>query len=124
MKKLFTMVFCIGMGTSVYGAEGLIYRSSFTQTNETKTIAASNVVTNGSTVTVNAGYLAAVVVTSASVPTGLLKLYNSTFTTNNQFANITLGTVGYYDFKDSQLQGLTYTTSNNNSGVTIIYRKN
>lgn len=109
-------VLALGLSSIAY-AGGPIAYSSFTATTDS-TLLRSATSTNTIVQT-----LTAVVVSSASAASGaVLKIYNSTWTTSNQVAMISLTTVGYYPFNDTVLKGIFYTTTGNSSGVTIIYK--
>lgn len=108
MKKLLVMLLLLSAG--IAGADPItLNKSSYTTTSDTAYIAARN--------------LDAVVVSSAGVAAGNLKIYNSTYTTSGLIANISLGTLWEYDFKNLQVKGIYYViTSNSAAGVTILYK--
>lgn len=54
---------------------------------------------------------------------GTLKIYDSVGAATNQIANISLASVGCYRYEILISSGLVYTTTNNASGVTILYKK-
>lgn len=97
-------------------AGGSVAYSSYTATNDTALLRSAT-----STNTI-AQTLSAVVVASTSPAGGVLKIYNSTWTTTNQIANIGLISTGYYEFHDVVVKGIYYTTVGNTNGVTIIYK--
>jgi hypothetical protein len=115
MKKLITILSVLACSTLAY-AGGPVAYSSYTATNDTALLRS---VTSTNTIVQT---LSAVVVASTSPAGGVLKIYNSTWTTNNQIANIGLTTNGYYEFHDVVLKGIYYTTVGNTNGVTIIYK--
>lgn len=115
MKKILITLFALASSTLAF-AGGPIAYSSFTATNDTNKLLRSVTSTNTIVQT-----LSAVVVSSASVG-GQLLIYNSTWTTTGQVANISLNNTGYYEFHDVVLKGITYSTTGNTSGVTIIYK--
>lgn len=84
-------------------------RSSFTQTNETSYIAATHLDK---------------VVVGVTSSNGVLVVYNSTHTTSSVVvSSISLGTVGTYDFNNTQVNGIYYKTTSNANGVSILYKK-
>lgn len=112
MKRLLAALLLLS--TPALAVEPLtVNRSSRTATNETAYIEAS--------------YLDKVIVPIATA-SGVLEIYSSTYTTtvstnNVLVASITLGTVGMYDFANTQVKGIYYKTSTATNGVTIIYKK-
>lgn len=115
MKKLIMGVMALFVPMALY-AGGPVAYSSFTATNDTGKLLRSVTSTNTIVQT-----LSAVVVSSASAG-GQLLIYNSTWTTTGQVANISLNVTGYYEFHDVVMKGITYSTTGNGSGVTIIYK--
>lgn len=89
------------------------FDSSYTVTNET-----TKLIFNTPPGTV----LAQINVSSVSTG-GLLQVYDSSDTATNKIANVTLATVGSYRYEVRLSSGLTYTTTGNGAGVTIIYKR-
>ena len=114
MKKY--IIGLLALASTAAFAGGPIAYSSYTATNDTAVLRSA---TSTNTIVQT---LSAVVVASTSPAGGFLKIYNSTWTTNNQIANIGLSTNGYYEFHDTVLKGIYYTTVGNTNGVTIIYK--
>lgn len=114
MKKVILMLLALAFPALAF-AGGPIAYSSFTVTNDSALIRSA---TSTNTV-VNT--LSAVIVSSPTAG-GMLKIYNSTWTTSNQVANISLATVQQYQFNDTVLKGIFYVITSNANGVTIIYK--
>lgn len=91
-----------------------IYRASYTATNET----AAEIQQGNQSV----DFLHAVIISSATTG-GVLKLYDSQGSASSLFALIDLSAKNDFAFDVWLSSGLTYTTSGNSNGVTIIYRK-
>lgn len=102
-------VFVKPNGDVVYG--GINY-SSFTATNETGA-------------EISGAYSLAYINVSSATPGGLLSIYDSKKSTSAvyQIGKIDLSTVHSYIYDIRLSSGLTYTTSSNSNGVSIIYKK-
>lgn len=115
MKKLFLAL------TLFLAGVGRIYAdtpasSSYTATNDTQLLRSQT-----STNTIVRTLVGVIVSSPSSV--GLLKIYNSTYTTaGSTVATISLATVQNYDFHSVVLRGIYYITTGNSNGVTILYR--
>lgn len=110
MKLLLKTVAVLSLlcGVSFAADPKTVNKSSFTTTNHSGYIAAS--------------FLDKVVIGSATA-SGTMAVYNSTWTTVNQIANISFATVGDRDFANLQVKGLWVVITNNSaSGVTILYK--
>lgn len=108
MKRMLSLCLAVLSPTLAFCIEpNIVNKSSFTQTNDTKYIAAN--------------FLDKVVV-GVATSGGTLEIYNSTWTTQVLVSSITLGTVFTHDFDDTRLRGLYYRTTGNSNGVTIIYK--
>lgn len=70
---------------------------------------------------ISAAYLDKVIVAMTSSG-GVLRLFNSTWTTSVQISSISLGTIATHDFSNMQVQGLFLSINNNANGVTILYK--
>jgi hypothetical protein len=87
-----------------------VYKSSFTKTNDT-----TKYITDSR-------YLKAIVVSSATAG-AFCTVYNSTWTAANQvLPAVDLGTLGVYEVNLYMDQGITYTTTGNANGVSLIWR--
>lgn len=113
MKKLILVLSVLACSKAFAGSP--IAYSSFTATNDSALLRSA---TSTNTIVQT---LSAVIVSSISTG-GTLKIYNSTYTTANQVAAVSLGTVGLYQFNDVVMKGIFYTITNNAAGVTIIYK--
>jgi hypothetical protein len=88
-------------------------RSSFTITNDT---------TKHISGTQPSSVLMEVIVSSPTVG-GLLRIYDSQGSATSQVANVTLQNAASYNFDLIISSGITYTTTLNGNGVTMIWRK-
>ena len=86
-----------------------VFASSFTKTAESAYIPA--------------GYFYGVIIGSASVGSGNIAVYDSTWTTVNQIGNIGIDTKGVYEYQTYLKNGLYYVISGNSAGLSIIWRK-
>lgn len=109
MKRLLLSLTCLVATVSMAEALDiqLVNRSSFTQTNESKYLAAN--------------YLDKIIV-GATSSGGSLKIYNSTHTTDTLISSVTLTAGTVLEFDDLKVSGLYYVTGSNTNGVTIIYK--
>lgn len=107
MKKVFALLLLCA-GTS-FAEPITLNRSSFTQTND-------------ATKCITATHLDKVIVGVTSTA-GVLRIYNSTWTTTPVISSITLATVGTYDFGNLAVAGICYITNSNSNGVTILYKR-
>jgi hypothetical protein len=115
MKRLFlSLIAVVGMSlvTNCYAGDTVSFnRSSFTQTSDAGVYISSS------------GYLDSVVIGVASTG-GVLKIYNSSWTTNSVLvSSISLATVQNIYFNNVQLKGIYYVVDRNSNGVTIIYKQ-
>src|SRR5690349_6737518 len=111
MKKLFAVVASLLLASPLMAFETRTLYSSFTTTNDTLQQISS------------AKTLERVVVSSVTAG-GLLTVYDSRGSASRIVAVVTLGVANYYDFEITVSSGLTYSTTANSGGVTIIYTKN
>jgi hypothetical protein len=112
MKKTITLLLLLAGVSQISNADtSRISVSSFTLTNESSCI--------------QARYLVGVNVGGASGVGSTIKIFNSTFTVTSvpQVSSISLNTVMSYQYSDTSVKGICYTTLLNVAGVTIIYAK-
>lgn len=102
----------------------LLFCGAMAEANEPTTVNLSSaIVAANSTGYIASGYLDVVMIGMATAG-GVLELYNSTFTTSAPLiSSVSLATVGYRDFKNTQVKGLYWRTSSNTNGVTVIYKQ-
>lgn len=116
IKKIFLAFLILGSVScwswAAYDDSFTLNRASFTKTNEGP-IAIS---------TYPGMFLVGVLVSSASAATGLITLYDSNGVVSNTLGAINLGTVFYAPFEVKCSSGITYTTTGNSAGVTIIWK--
>lgn len=112
MKKLLllTILVSLGLTSAALAYEQRTMYSSFTTTNDTL-----QRIPNARTIER--------VVASSVTTGGLLKIYDSSATATNQIAAVTLNSANFYPFEVQLSSGLTYSTTGNANGVTIIYTK-
>lgn len=115
MKKLlFSLLALVGLSTFSHADIQGVYKSSFTQTDESLRIMRPATGTPLS--------LHGIIVSSASAVGGLITVYDSSGTATNTIARVSLVNLGAYYFDVKISSGLTYTTSTNSMGVTILYQ--
>jgi hypothetical protein len=115
MKKLlFSLLALVGLSAFSHADIQGVYKSSFTQTDESLALVAP---TTGTPLSLHG-----IIVSSASAAGGLLTVYDSSRTATSPIARIGLTTVGAYYFDVKISSGLTYTTATNTQGVTILYQ--
>jgi hypothetical protein len=119
MKKIILSLIFIGLLAGFVSAQdrflpennNCIYRSSFTKTNETTAFI------------VDSMFLKSVIITSATAG-GFLTIYDSTYTAAGQVcAPIDMSTKGVYEFDAVMQNGISYTTTGNSNGATIMWRR-
>lgn len=109
MKKALMLLALLGSPV-LATTDGTVNLSSFTKTNDAAGC-------------IQARELDKVIVGGASAG-GSIALFNSTWTVAGpQISTITLGTVQMYDFNDTKVSGICYTTVLNTNGVTILFKK-
>jgi hypothetical protein len=88
---------------------------------------ADQVTKSSTTLTNESGYIAARqlvrVLVGATSANGVLKIYNSTYTTSGLISSATLVTGNALDFENLNVKGIYYVTTGNTNGLTIIYRQ-
>jgi len=89
-----------------------IFKSSHTRTSDTTKEISS---------TKHVKYLRSVIVSSPTAD-GWMTIYNSRGAASNEIGTVDLGTANQYNYDLSISSGLTYTTSGNANGVTILYQ--
>jgi len=123
MKKLIATTLALTCSGFVWAVEPATDNvSSFTKTNDSGACIVISTGPGGSPV-VTPRYLDKVIVGGASGTGSNIVLYNSTFTTTPIISSISLNTVFVYDFGNTKIKGICYTTQGNTAGVTIIYKK-
>lgn len=116
MKKLiflFSILFSCAVLKAAVSDEILVGKSSYTITNDGPVLIVG---------TKPGNVLDSVIIASTSA-TGTLKIYDSSNVATNQVANISLANTGNYQFTLKVSSGITYTTTNNTSGLTIIWKQ-
>lgn len=115
MKKIALVLFALVFSSLTYAYWDTVgvYDSSYTITNEGPVV-----ITNTPPGTIFVG-----VVIGSATSNGTLKVYNSSGVASNQIANINLGSIMGYAYNIRVSSSITYTTTNNTGGVTIIFKR-
>lgn len=123
MKKMFAVfgiIFLLSMSCeALQPVYETIYVSSFTKSNETLKEIQLSTVTYGGNKTVMG--LNSIIISSATSG-GSITIYDSKGSATNAIGICDLTTVNVYPFNVAISSGLTYTTTGNTNGVTIIFR--
>lgn len=115
MKKLFLFLLTFATLSACYAYWDTVgvYDSTYTITNDGPVLI-PNTPPGTIFVGVNVGSVST---------TGMLRVYSSSGGATNQIANVSLGTVMGYAYNVRISSGITYTTTGNAGGVTLIFKR-